>query len=107
MEKKTLTTKELFCGMPYLRAYFSEMERKIRTFEPQEGISEGVEKLKQKKRELLQIAKGLDAADLQVLYYLHNIHPPRRHQILNKIEKLFVAQEELCESLAGERGIEE
>ncbi len=95
MEKKTLTIKEIFCGMPRLKSYFQEMDRTIRTFAPSEGKSEGIEELRRKRAALLRTAKEIDRTDLQLLYYLHHLERLHPSKVLSAVKKLFLAQEEL------------
>lgn len=101
MKKKTLTAKEILCGIPRLRDYFSEMDRKINTFQPQEGTSEGVEQLKRKRSELLTTITKMDRIDLRILYYIHKLNKIYPCDIARALEKLFYAQEELKDALKG------
>ncbi len=95
MEKKKLTTKEIFCGMPFLQRYFCELERKIRIFTPEGGKCGEVEKLKEKRKNLLFTAKNMDMGDLEILYYLHRLQRVRPMQILNLLKKMSDTQDEL------------
>ncbi len=94
-KKKALTTKEIFCGMPYLKRYFQQMESTIKRFSPTEGKTENVEELKEKMRALLKAAKEMDIADLQIIYYLHRLQRINSGKMLLALKKLFQAQEEL------------
>ncbi len=96
---KTLTIDEIFCGMPRLKIYFKDLDRKIRIFTPSAGECEEVEKIKKKRRELLKTAKAIDCIDLQILYYLHNLHRIRAQALLLSLKKIFFAEEELDELL--------
>ena len=103
MKRKELTTQEIFCGMPRLRDFFTEMDRTIKTFQPQEGKSEGIEKLKKERQELLKTAKNMDRTDLRILYYINRLNKIYPVDILRALRKLFSAQEELKSVLRGER----
>ncbi len=93
--KKSLTVNELFCGMPNLKAYFKEMDKTIKSFSPKTETCTEIEKLKKKRRNLLQTAKAIDRTDLQILYYLHNLQKIRPYQLLLTLQKVFLAEEEL------------
>ncbi len=99
MVKKTLTSKEIFCGMPYLQNYFRQMERKIKLFTPEEGKCEEVERLKKERKELLERAKNIDIEDLRILYYLHKLKKIFPAQLLAALKKFYGAQEEFIEFL--------
>ncbi len=102
MEKKSLTVKEIFCGMPRLRTYFEQMDRTIKTYTPTKGSSEGLEALKKKRRALLKQAKEIDSVDLQILYYLNHLTRFTSLQFLTAVKKLFETQEELRDMLRSE-----
>ncbi len=95
MEKKKLTTNEIFCGMPFLLRYFQDLDRKIRVYTPEGGVCEEVEKLKEKKKELLATVKRMDSGDLTVLYYIHKIDCLFPLRLSNALKRLVEAQEEL------------
>lgn len=95
MARKTLTVKELFCGMSFLQNYFRDLEGKIRVFTPEEGKCEEVEKPKNKRKQLLATAKNMDIEDLKILYYLRNLKRILHRALLLALKKSFEAQEEL------------
>lgn len=103
MKRKELTTQEIFCGMPRLRDFFTEMDRTIRNFAPQEGKSEGIERLKKERQELLKTAKNIDRTDLRILHYINSLNKIYPVDILRALRKLFSAQEELKNVLNGEK----
>ena len=99
--KKTLTTKELFCGIPRLREYFYEMDRAIKAFEKKDEKGEIVKELKEKRKELLKTVKEMNRTDLQLLYYVHHLDKMYPHHFLHALKKLFVSQEELKNLVKG------
>ncbi len=103
MEKQSLTTKEIFCGMPRLYAYFREMDSTIKRYSPKSGESEGIEDLKKRRRELLKVAKEIDRIDLQILYHLHRLQRLRPLRLLCALKKLSTAQEELSALITVEK----
>ncbi len=49
MEKKALTTQEIFCGMPHSLHYFNGMDKKIKTFTPQKRHLRSNQRIEEKK----------------------------------------------------------
>lgn len=102
MKKKKLSTQEMFCGMPRLKDYFMEMDRTIRAFSPKEGVSEGIEDLKKKRKELWETVEQMDSTDLRIIYYLHKQKRINSLEVVNSLKKLFLSQEELKALLKAE-----
>ena len=102
MKKKKLSTQEMFCGMPRLRDYFMEMDRTIRAFAPKEGVSEGMEDLKKKRKEFWETVERMDRTDLRIIYYLHKQKRVNAIEVMNALKKLFLSQEELKALLKAE-----
>ncbi len=86
------SVNELFEGMPYLLAYFKDIDGKIKHFRKVENGAE-VERLQRKRKALLDTAMRLDSEDLQLIYYAKQIGTVGFHDILRAMQKLYHAQE--------------
>ncbi len=95
MEKKTLTVRQLFRGMPYLRHYFENLDKEIAEYLSAEGESERVKKLKKKRNDLLSVAQNLNAKDLHTLYYLQYVMEISTQEFSEPLQKLYEAETEL------------
>ncbi len=92
-KNKAITINELFCGMPFLREYFKEQERIIKKFgEGTDNKNPTIERLKARKRVLLDTAKRMRGEDLQIIYYLHTLSSVRTCHVLNALKKIKEAE---------------
>lgn len=94
MPKKKLTINEMFCGMPYLKNYFSHQETMIRKFGKGDVENPAVVELKEKEEILLKTARQMDIEDLRIVYYVHNIKRMYPHRIVEVLRKANDAVEE-------------
>lgn len=95
MEKKRVISPDnVFAEMPFLKAYFKDMDGKIRHLRGQEGKEEELENLKKKRKALYEMAKYMGSDELQVLYYIRQIKGLDAYHVLTALKKLYLAQEE-------------
>lgn len=85
--------EEIFCGMPKLVESFRSLDKRLKTCHlwAQDG-AKAKEALFQERETLLCAAKGLDARDLKLLFYVKQLSRGQRHAIWRIVRKLYEAQ---------------
>ncbi len=95
MKKKELTTAEICCGMPKLKAYFAEMDKNIKKFGQTKEINFAVEALKEERKTLLKVLREMNIDDLRSVLYLHNINKVKPYKVARLLKEINDAFEEL------------
>lgn len=100
---QTYTIEEIFFHMPKLLAQFQEWEREQVRAElgiHKKGLT--AERAAERNKTMLDIACGMTANELKLLYYLRNTDGISAEKALKEIRKVFHAQCTLKNSLCGE-----
>ncbi len=94
-KKKSLTAKEIFCGMPRLQMYFEGVDRKIKLLKNDPEKKEEYERLKKRRKELIDEAKYIKIEDYELMFYARRLRYLPAHYIKRSLAKLYKEGEEL------------
>ncbi len=99
MEMRGLTPNVAFQNLPELLHYFRIIDGKISSMKRDESKKEECERLKEKRRNLFDVAKRLDGDDLKLLFYLENLKGIDKCYVFKRAKRLYEEEQALITAM--------